>query len=68
LDWVTSEAKTLGSARLFRMTLAEITANGRMRRVLSELVDEVRRLNFLLPNTAAAIRVVTCRGTPHPVH
>jgi GntR family transcriptional regulator, rspAB operon transcriptional repressor len=47
--------RALGSARLFHITLAETAANGRMRRILSELVDEVRRLHFLLPNVESHI-------------
>lgn len=48
-------SRALGSARLFHTTLAEITANGRMQRILSDLVDEVRRLHFLLPNVESHI-------------
>jgi GntR family transcriptional regulator, rspAB operon transcriptional repressor len=47
--------RALGSARLFHITLAEITANGRMQRIVSGLVDEVRRLHFLLPNVESHI-------------
>ena len=47
--------RALGSARLFHITLAEIAANGRMQRILSDLVDEVRRLHFLLPNVESHI-------------
>lgn len=47
--------RALGSARLFHITLAEITANGRMERIVSGLVDEVRRLHFLLPNVESHI-------------
>lgn len=40
----------LGAARLFHLTLADITGSRRTRRVLEDLIDEVRRLHYLLPN------------------
>lgn len=40
----------LGAARQFHLALADIAGSARTRRILEELIDEVRRLHYLLPN------------------
>lgn len=45
----------LGAARSFHIALAETSGNGRLSRMLVDLLDEVRRLHFLLPNVESHI-------------
>jgi GntR family transcriptional regulator, rspAB operon transcriptional repressor len=45
----------LHAARRFHVALAEITGNRRLVRMLVDLLDEVRRLHFLLPNVESHI-------------
>lgn len=45
----------LGAARSFHIALVEISGNGRLSRMLVDLLDEVRRLHFLLPNVESHI-------------
>lgn len=42
----------LGAARRFHLALADVSGSHRVQSMLSELVDEVRRLHYLLPNVA----------------
>jgi DNA-binding GntR family transcriptional regulator len=45
----------LGAARSFHIALVETSGNGRLSRMLVDLLDEVRRLHFLLPNVESHI-------------
>jgi DNA-binding GntR family transcriptional regulator len=45
----------LAAAREFHIALMEISGNGRLLRMLVDLLDEVRRLHFLLPNVESHI-------------
>lgn len=47
-----SPTAALGAARRFHLALADISGSHRVQSMLSELVDEVRRLHYLLPNVA----------------
>jgi DNA-binding GntR family transcriptional regulator len=45
----------LDAARRFHLALADVAGSHRVHSMLSELVDEVRRLHYLLPNVAGHI-------------
>jgi DNA-binding GntR family transcriptional regulator len=45
----------LQAARRFHLAVVEIAGNGRMLRMVTDLLDEVRRLHFLLPNVESHI-------------
>jgi len=45
----------LGAARLFHLALADIAGSHRVHTILEDLVDEVRRLHYLLPNVEGHI-------------
>jgi DNA-binding GntR family transcriptional regulator len=45
----------LQAARRFHLAVVEIAGNGRMFRMVTDLLDEVRRLHFLLPNVESHI-------------
>jgi GntR family transcriptional regulator, rspAB operon transcriptional repressor len=45
----------LDAAREFHIAVADLVGNGRMSRALLDLLDEVRRLHFLLPNVESHI-------------
>jgi len=47
--------KALHAARIFHVAVAEIAGNSRATRVLVDLLDEVRRLHFLLPDVESHI-------------
>ncbi|MFD9733811.1 GntR family transcriptional regulator [Umezawaea sp. NPDC059074] len=47
--------RALRSARQFHLALADITGSHRTRTILEDLVDEVRRLHYLLPNVESHI-------------
>jgi DNA-binding GntR family transcriptional regulator len=47
--------KALNAARAFHVAVADLVGNGRMSRALLDLLDEVRRLHFLLPNVESHI-------------
>jgi DNA-binding GntR family transcriptional regulator len=47
--------RALQAAREFHIALIEISGNGRLSRMLVDLLDEVRRLHFLLPNVESHI-------------
>jgi DNA-binding GntR family transcriptional regulator len=40
----------LAAARMFHLTLADVAGSSRTRGILEGLIDEVRRLHYLLPN------------------
>jgi DNA-binding GntR family transcriptional regulator len=50
-----SPAAALDAARRFHIEMADLVGNERMSRVLLDLIDEVRRLHFLLPNVESHI-------------
>ncbi|MFP1629342.1 GntR family transcriptional regulator [Streptomyces sp. 5K101] len=50
VDAGTDLEAALGAARLFHLALADVTGSARTRRILEDLIDEVRRLHYLLPN------------------
>jgi DNA-binding GntR family transcriptional regulator len=47
--------KALDAARAFHIAVADLVGNGRMAKALFDLLDEVRRLHFLLPNVESHI-------------
>jgi GntR family transcriptional regulator, rspAB operon transcriptional repressor len=47
--------KALEAAREFHLALAQMSGNGRVHTMLVDLVDEVRRLHYLLPNVESHI-------------
>jgi GntR family transcriptional regulator, rspAB operon transcriptional repressor len=47
--------KALGAARIFHLALADVAGSRRTRSILEDLVDEVRRLPYLLPNVEGHI-------------
>jgi DNA-binding GntR family transcriptional regulator len=47
--------KALRAARSFHLVLAGIAGNGRIHTIIEDLVDEVRRLHYLLPNVEGHI-------------
>lgn len=47
--------KALQAARGFHIAMAEIAGNSRITRIVADLLDEVRRLHFLLPGVVAHI-------------
>ncbi|PRX46612.1 DNA-binding GntR family transcriptional regulator [Prauserella shujinwangii] len=49
-DAGTDLERALNAARRFHLALAGIGGSSRTRRILENLIDEVRRLHFLLPN------------------
>ncbi len=47
--------KALRAARSFHLVLADIAGNDRIHRIIEDLVDEVRRPHYLLPNVEGHI-------------
>ncbi|WP_432826726.1 GntR family transcriptional regulator [Dactylosporangium sp. CA-092794] len=50
-----SAGEALDAARAFHIAVADLVGNGRMSQALFDLLDEVRRLHFLLPNVESHI-------------